>query len=409
MLVIGLISGTSLDGIDAALVDIEPDGDMLRLAPREFVVVPYADALRDAAHALLPPEQGSTAAVCAANVELGQAFAAAALRVAEQAGVPISAVDLVASHGQTVFHQVAPGATRSTLQLAAPAEIAEQTGCTVVADFRPRDVAAGGQAAPLVPYLDAALFGGDGGYRASQNIGGMGNVTYLAPDHPVIAFDTGPGNVLIDEAVRLLTGGAARFDRDGRMAAAGVVDTELLEQWLEHPYFRAPPPKSTGREEWGVREATAYLAAARARGLPPDDTVATLTALTAASIARAYRDFLGRVDEVIVGGGGARNPTLLRMLREALPDAAVQPIDAWGVDADAKEAIAFALLGYTTLHGWPNNVPSATGARHPVVLGSITPGHNYHALLDHVRAAARTPPTRVAVDRVPLRPMEDSE
>lgn len=399
MLAIGLISGTSVDGIDAALVEIARDGDVLRLHPRAFVIAPFPDRLRARVLALLPPEHGSTTAVCAANVELGQAFAAAALRVVEQAGIRIDAVDVIASHGQTVYHEVAPGAVRSTLQLGAPAEIAERTGCTVVADFRPRDIAAGGQAAPLVPYLDAALFGGEGRYRASQNIGGMGNVTYLAPDSEVVAFDTGPGNVLIDEAVRLLTNGAAWFDRDGQMAAAGVVDGELVGRWLGHPFFGERPPKSTGREAWGAREAAVYVAEAQARGLGPADIVATVTALTAASIARAYRDFLGRVDEVIVGGGGARNPTLLRMLREAVPDTLVQPIDAWGLDADAKEAVAFALLGYATLHGWPNNVPSATGARHPVVLGSITPGANYHALLDRLHSAPRTPPGRVAIDR----------
>ena len=365
MLAIGLMSGTSLDAVDAALVEIAREDDVVRLDVRAFAMLPLDATLREQVRALLPPHAGTTAGVCAANVVIAEAFARAAIAIADQAGMPISAVDLVASHGQTIYHQVAAGEVRSTLQIGAPAVIAERTGCTVVADFRPRDIAAAGQGAPLVPYLDALLFADPEVYRASQNIGGIANVTYLPPDGVPIAFDTGPGNVLIDEAVRLLSDGAATFDRDGRMAAAGTVDQSLLAAWLSHPFFRQPPPKSTGREQWGPAEALHYVAQARERGLSSDDTIATLTALTAWSIAAAYREYLERVDEAIVGGGGARNPTLLHMLRTALPDTTVRPVDELGLNADAKEAVAFALLGYATLHGWPNNVPSATGATHP--------------------------------------------
>jgi anhydro-N-acetylmuramic acid kinase len=337
-------------------------------------------------------------------------------------------VDLIASHGQTVYHQVAAGAVRSTLQLGAPAVIAERTGCTVVADFRPRDMAAGGQGAPLVPYLDLLLFRDERRYRAVQNIGGIGNVTYLPPTtedrglkiedsdasvdetlssilYPlssgrssVVAFDTGPGNVLIDEAVRLLTASALNYDRDGRMAAAGRVDQQLLGEWLGHPFFHQPPPRSTGREQFGAAEARAYIAACQARGLTPEDTIATLTALTARSIASAYQHFCGRVDQVLVSGGGARNPTLLRMLQAALPNASVRPLGSGqgqALDADAKEAVAFAVAGYATLHGWPNNLPDATGASRAVVLGSLTPGENYHALLERMVAAPREPVSRI--------------
>lgn len=384
MLVIGLISGTSLDAIDAALVEIEAEQALLRVQLRGFVMQPFAAELQACVRALLPPAAGSTAEVCAVNVLLGEAFAQAALVLAEQAGLPINAIDLIASHGQTVYHQVAPGAVRSTLQLGAAAVIAERTGCTVVADFRTRDMAAGGEGAPLVPFLDLLLLRDPQRRRAIQNIGGIGNVTYLAPDRPPLAFDTGPGNVLIDEAVRQLTGGAATLDRDGRMAAAGTIDAALLAEWLAHPFFAQVPPKSTGRELFGPAEAGLYIAQASQRGLGPNDIVATLTALTAHSIALAYTQHLSGVDELLVAGGGARNPTLLRMLQAALPDVTVLPLDALGLDADAKEALAFALMGYATLHGWPANVPAATGAAYPVVLGSITPGANYRALLRRV-------------------------
>lgn len=394
MLVIGLISGTSIDAIDAALVEIARSDDTLRVAVRAFTMQPFVESLRERVRGLLPPNTGSTAEVCEVNVLLGQAFAEAARAVAQDAGVPLASVDLIASHGQTVYHQVVPGAVRSTLQLGAPAVIAEQTGCTVVADFRPRDMAVGGEGAPLVPYLDQLLFTDNEKYRAIQNIGGIGNVTLLSPHGAELAFDTGPGNVLIDEAVRLLTGGAATFDRDGQLAAAGQADQELLAKWLRHPFFDQPPPKSTGRERWGPGEAQGYVAQAQARGLNTEDTIATITALTARSIALAYQRFLPRLDEALIGGGGARNPTLMRMLGEALDPVKARPVDDLALSADAKEAVAFALMGYATLHGWPGNVPAATGAVQPVVLGGIIPGLRYRSLLAQVLSAPVTPPTR---------------
>jgi anhydro-N-acetylmuramic acid kinase len=434
MRIIGLMAGTSLDAIDAALIEAVREDGTVFLTIRAFLMQPFEPTLRERVRGLLPPNSGSTAEVCEVNTLLGEAFAQAALAVAAQADLSLDNVDLIASHGQTVYHQVAPGATRSTLQLGAAAEIAERTGRTVAADFRPRDIAAGGQGAPLAPYLDALLFADEHKSRAIQNIGGIGNVTYLPAidERPttnedrglkiedsnkgatgmlssildprsseqlslvvgrwsLVAFDTGPGNVLINEAVRLLTSGAAGFDRDGRMAAGGQVDEALLAEWLAHPFFKQPPPRSTGREGWGEAEARRYVTQAQARGLMPDDIVATLTALTARSIADAYARYLGPVDEALVGGGGARNPTLMAMLRAALPGTQIRPIDDAGLDADAKEAVLFAVLGYTTLHGWANNLPTATGAGHPVVLGSITPGANYRALLAQVLAAPEAP------------------
>lgn len=399
MLIIGLMAGTSLDAIDAALVELGPADapGVLRLALRAFTMTPFPEGLRERLRGLLPPNQGSTAEVCECNFLLGEAFATAALAAIRDAGLRPEDVDLIASHGQTVYHQVAPGAVRSTLQLAAPALIAARTGRTVASDFRTADMARGGQGAPLVPYLDALLFADPGLRRAVQNIGGIGNVTYLAPGQPARAFDTGPGNVLIDEAVRHLSGGAQLYDEDGRMAAAGRPDEELLDELMAHPYFEQAPPRSTGRELFGPAEARAIVERARAAGLSPADTVATLTALTAWSIAESYRRFCGPVDEVLLSGGGARNPALRSMIAAALPEARILVADELGLDADAKEAVAFAVLGYACLHGYPAGLPGATGAAEPAVLGSITPGANYRALLARVAAAPAEPPVRIVL------------
>lgn len=399
MLVIGLISGTSIDAIDAALVEINRRDDTLHVFVHTFAMHPFDPDLRERVRSLLPPHAGSTADVCEVNVLLGEAFARAARNLADQARVALHDIDLIASHGQTVYHQVAPRSVRSTLQLGSPAIIAERTGCTTIADFRPRDMAAGGEGAPLVPYLDVLLLHDQQKFRAIQNIGGIGNVTFLPPEAGanVWAFDTGPGNVLIDEAVRLLTDGAATFDQDGQMAAQGRVDQALLAEWLKHPFFVQQPPKSTGRELFGPREARNYVQQAHDRNLTTRDIVATLTAFTAQSIADAYKRFLPRVDEVLIGGGGARNPTLMTMLQAALPQVVVRPVDDLGLSADAKEAVAFALLGYATLHGYPGNVPAATGAAVPVVLGNITPGAQYRALLHRILNAPLTPPVRAEI------------
>jgi anhydro-N-acetylmuramic acid kinase len=295
--------------------------------------------------------------------------------------VALGAVGAVGSHGQTVWHRP-PSAERrgATLQLGDPATIAERTGRPVVSDFRTRDMAAGGQGAPLVPWVDRLLFSAPGGPRALQNIGGIANVTRVPPKGsagPVFAFDTGPGNALIDAAVELATDGRLTFDRDGRLAARGEVDGELLAELLRHPYFAAEPPKSTGREEFGRPFVARLVEAIQPEG-DRDwlDLVATLTELTARSIADAYgRWVIPRgVDEVVVTGGGARNPTLMGRLRALLEPLPVVDASALGIDPDAKEAVAFALLAWAHLRGIPANVPEATGAAGPRVLGSLTPG-----------------------------------
>ncbi len=371
MVVIGLMSGTSADGIEAAVVEFGGSGQPVRWRLLHHLHVPFETALQAEILACMRPETGSVERVCALNVRLGEAFGQAALAAMRAARLRASEVSLIGSHGQTVWH--APERA-STLQLGEPAVIAERTGCAVVSNFRARDLALGGQGAPLVSLLDQRLFAHPHETRAVQNIGGIGNVTYLSPTGDPIAFDTGPGNVLIDECVRLATAGAAGYDQDGQRAARGQVDQALLAEWLAHPYFRQAPPKTTGRELFGADRAAAVWAEARQRGLSADDLLATVTALTARSIAAAYRAWLPRAPErVIVSGGGAHNPTLMGMLAAELAPAVVVTSEALGLPGDAKEAIAFALLAYETWHGRPGNVPSATGATRAEVLGSLTP------------------------------------
>ena len=380
MLIVGLMSGTSLDGIDAALVEVEgtTEADVsARLV--HALTLPYHEPRREAIHAAIAA--GTAQALCGLHADLGEWLAEAALRVCHDAGVAPGSVDAVGSHGQTVWHRPpAEGRRGATLQLGDPATIAERTGCAVVSDFRTRDVAAGGQGAPLVPWVDRLLFSAPDRARALQNIGGIGNVTRVPPKGsagPVFAFDTGPGNALIDAAVELATDRRLSFDRDGLLAARGEVDGELLAELLRHPYFAAEPPKSTGREEFG-RPFVARLVEATGPEGDRDwlDLVATLTELTARSIAAAYGRWVvpRGVDEVVVTGGGARNPTLVGRIRALLAPLPVVDGSALGIDPDAKEAVAFALLAWAHLRGIPANVPEATGAAGPRVLGSLTPG-----------------------------------
>ncbi len=377
---IGLMSGTSVDGVDAALVHIEGSGRSIRVRVLAHTCVPYSDAERCAILRLCDASTSAVPDLCVAGEMLAHRFADASEAVARLAGVPLGEVLAIASHGQTVWHQPAlrefGGAVyRGTLQIGSAAELAARTGCAVVSDFRSADMAAGGQGAPLVPYADWALLTSVSEARAVQNIGGIANVTYLPRDASVdrvVAFDTGPGNMVIDALVRLQSGGARSCDEGGQTAARGKVDDALLNELLEHPFFRQAPPRTTGREEFGAAYAADLWSDAARRGIAYADLVATATALTAESIARAYREHLGQVDTVVVGGGGAHNRTLMAMLAERLAPARLTTHEEYGIPGDAKEAIAFAILGYEAMMERPSNVPSATGARRPVILGSVT-------------------------------------
>jgi anhydro-N-acetylmuramic acid kinase len=378
MLAIGLMSGTSLDGIDAALVEILPSGETYAVRLQRFETYPFERELLEALHGALPPNPGSLRAVAHLHQRLGHAFAQAARSIAGA-----KRIRFVASHGQTIWHD---GPAHVTLQLGDAFVIREAVGATVCYDFRSADCAAGGQGAPLVARIDALLFGGAPEDRVILNLGGIANVTLLRHDASLddaIAFDTGPANMLLDLFVRERTHGLRSFDQDGAMAASGRVDESLLQAMLGDAYFAAPPPKTTGRERFGAqflaphRQALAHLSS--------EDGAATITELTAASVAQAIGRAGFAAARVIAGGGGARNRALLARLAARLGGRRVETSDAMGIPLDAKEAIAFAVLGYETLRGRAANLPVATGAARPVVLGAIAP-HRLRDLLAEIDA-----------------------
>ena len=396
MRVIGVMSGTSVDAIDVAVCDLAPDHEgsahTLTLRLVAYHEQPYPEDLR-----------GQTLDLCASgmtrlddltelNFTLGAAYATAISRTLADAELSRDDIDLIACHGQTIYHLTQPGRIASTLQIGEAAVIARQLGVTVVNNFRVADMAAGGQGAPLAPFLDALMLSSPEKTRALQNIGGIANVTFLPAGGEIeaaYAFDTGPGNSLIDYAARYFTGGAERYDQDGRLARAGHVDERLLAEALTHPYFALSPPKSTGRELFGDTFAAEMIARGQARDASPAQIMATLTALTARSIADAYQRFgPPRIDEVLVSGGGGHNAVLMEMLRAALPASHVALYDDAGLPADAKEAVLIALLGYEAIHGRPANLPRCTGARAPALLGAITPGANYPAVMGRALDAA---------------------
>lgn len=377
MIVIGLMSGTSADGIDAAVVRLEGAPPAIQWEVLGHIHKDHSPQLRSEIFECFRPETSTVDRLCRLNFSLGKAFAFAAIDAAENARLSLNEISLIGSHGQTLWHDPPGRDIGSTLQLGEPAVIAEITGIPVVSNFRTRDMAAGGHGAPLVPLVDWLLLSHPKRVRAAQNIGGIGNVTYLpagGASEEVLAFDTGPGNMLIDDAVQRATGGALQYDQDGLLAAQGQVDRPWLEELLSDPYYSISPPKSTGREKFGTQLGAELWAYANQRGLSHLDIIATLTALTAESIARAFHRFLPRFpEEVILSGGGAYNPTLKTMLSERLSPARVITSGDLGIPIDAKEALAFAVLAYETWNQRPGNLPSATGARHPAVLGSITP------------------------------------
>lgn len=379
---VGLMSGTSADGIDAIVARISGSGRSLQAGLLAHTYQAFAPKLR---HRILDAcLHGSVSEICELNFLLGEHFARAALAAIRKARLKPRHIAAIGSHGQTVHHL--PNAkTPSTLQIGEPCVIAERTGITTVADFRVRDMAAGGQGAPLVPYADWGLFTHDTRPRIIQNLGGIGNLTFLRPQAEladVIAFDTGPGNMVIDAIVAALSGGRLTCDRNGSWAARGQASAKLLGECMDHPFIRRGRPKTTGREEFGETFVYWLLARAKRLRLPDADVVATATDFTAASVEDAYRRFIfpklkpSEVAglQIILGGGGVKNRTLVRTLVERIGVGTLCAHEDFGIASSAKEPLAFAILAHETLLGQPANVPSVTGAKRPVVLGKIIPG-----------------------------------
>jgi anhydro-N-acetylmuramic acid kinase len=367
--IIGLLSGTSADGTDAALCEIEGAGEDTRLVSSTFLTIPFERQLRERIFRLA---QADATELCDVDVLLGEAFAAAAREVCVAAGVSIEDVDLIGSHGQTaVHHPRSAGHIGATLQIGEAAVIAERTGRPVISDFRVRDVAAGGEGAPLVPLVDYLLFRKPRVRRALQNVGGIANCTLVTERlADLVAFDNAPGNMPLDAVARAASGGTEAYDAGGIRAARGQIDTALIAELHAHPYLAKRLPKSTGRETFGKEFIYPLLARFSDR---LDDLLATLTRFVAEAIARSYREmFPALPDEVYVSGGGALNPTLMGHLAQLLAPIPVATTAALGVDPEAKEAIAFAVLANETVFGHPGNVPAVTGAKGPRVLGKIS-------------------------------------
>ncbi|MDA1139241.1 MAG: anhydro-N-acetylmuramic acid kinase [Planctomycetota bacterium] len=374
-LVVGLMSGTSCDGVDVAFVEIERREGKVEFNLRHFAEFPFEQELRSRLLALAEIETCRIDQLCITNFQLARFYTRVIKAAAAEASIPLDSIDLIGSHGQTIHHLPEQGAT---LQIGEPSVIAEAFGVPVVADFRPMDMAAGGQGAPLVPYVDYLLLRHEKNGRAIQNIGGIGNVTWLPPvcsPDQVIAFDTGPGNMLLDALMAKLTGGEKLFDASGDFAARGKVCREVLNQLLSHPYFESPPPKSTGRELFGSHFVESLLQKSEALALNNQDIMATATAFTVESIRLSYDRFLlpnGPVDELIASGGGVKNKTIMRGLQSAFEGRCrVTTSDEFGLPSAAREAISFAILANETIDGRPNNLPSATGAGRAVVLGKV--------------------------------------
>ncbi|MCH1625953.1 anhydro-N-acetylmuramic acid kinase [Fredinandcohnia quinoae] len=378
--VVGLMSGTSLDGIDAALVSISEEAGNIEVRLIQFTTLPYSDVIRGKILQLCDPKTAHIEDISAMNMLLGELFADAAQKVVVEANMTMREIDMISSHGQTIFHQpenleIDGHQVTSTLQIGDIAVIAERTGVMTIGDFRTRDMAAGGQGAPLVPYADNLLFREENHGRVLVNIGGIANITVLPPknsDKSVLAFDTGPGNMIIDAFTTWATNGVKTFDENGDIAANGQVHENWLNELLSHEFFKQSPPKSTGREQFGMEYARKLWD--QMGQLSNADKIATITELTsrslAADISRFIEDY--QLKEVFISGGGWHNHTLRNSLKSMLPDdITIDSTDALGIQGDAKEAVVFALLGYQCSMKRSNNLPSATGATKPVVMGKV--------------------------------------
>jgi anhydro-N-acetylmuramic acid kinase len=383
MLVLGMMSGTSADGIDVALVRISGAPANLNAKLLGHTSVKFPAAVRKEILRVAEQHPITAGALSQLNFRLGELLAGAALAACRKFRIPPKKMALIGSHGQTIFHQGKPvnclgRPTASTLQIGEPAIIAARTGITTVGDFRPADIALGGQGAPLVPYADYLLYRHPKLGRVSLNLGGIANITVLpraAQPQQVFAFDTGPANMLIDALVAQFTRGRLRFDENARLSSQGRSIPALLDELLRDPYLKLPPPKSTGREYYGNAYLKKLLALGRRYRAKSNDLIRAATIFTALSVVDALNRFVlpkTKIHQLIVSGGGAHNPLILAQLSAALPDIEVLPSGRLGVPEDAKEAFAFALIAYETFHQRPANLPSATGARGSAILGKIS-------------------------------------
>jgi anhydro-N-acetylmuramic acid kinase len=398
MKAIGLMSGTSADGIDAALVEIKGKGLGCKVNLLSFKKFPFPEGLQELIHKASTPEYGRVDLICHLNFLMGELFAGAAIGVVKKTGYKMEDIDIIGSHGQTIYH-IPTGVKSSefgvwsselnrksqiasTLQIGEPSIIAERTGVMTIADFRTRDMAAGGLGAPLTPFAHYMLFkDGDIG-KAVNNIGGISNLTFIPAGgglDDLVAFDTGPGNMLIDSIVNIITKGEMSYDNNGKIALKGKICERLLEKLMVHPFIKKKPPKSTGREEFGYNEALKIFRTAKRYRLSDEDIVATVTGFTAKSIAESYHRFIlnkHHLSEIILCGGGAKNPAIIKMIKNYMKPIKVNTSDRYGFPPEAIEAIAFAILGYAAVIGIPSNLPQVTGAGKKVVMGKIIKGKN---------------------------------
>jgi anhydro-N-acetylmuramic acid kinase len=386
MRVLGMMSGTSADGIDVALADISGAPPRLTAKLEGHYHAPFPKLIREAILRLANGAATTTAEISQLNFLLGEEFAAAAIAACAKWRIPLRKISLIGSHGQTIFHQglarkfLSSRRIASTLQIGEPSIIAERTGVTTIADFRPADMAAGGHGAPLVPFVDYLLYRNAKIGRVALNIGGIANVTVIpaaARSQDVFAFDTGPGNMIIDALVERFSKGRQKYDRGARIASKGRVIRPLLEEMLRDPYLRQRPPKTAGREQFGAAYAADLVAAARKHRERAEDLIRTATIFTALSIVDAFRRFIlprATIQELIVAGGGTKNPLIMAQLLAALPAITIRESAELGVAAEAKEAFAFAILAYEAFHLRTNNLPSATGAKHSAILGKLVHG-----------------------------------
>lgn len=382
--VIGLMSGTSANGVDAVLAEITGAGVNSKVRLLEFETYPYSREMKS--HILRIVSSSCKAdMLCYTNFYLGAVFARAAIAITEKANLKPTDMDIIGSHGQTIYHmpcydKSSPFGVPSTLQIGEPAVIAEAAGITTVADFRTRDMAAGGIGAPLTPYANFILFSDTKKTKIVQNIGGISNLTLLAGGgdmDSVISFDTGPGNMVIDSIMSIVSNDRADYDKDGSFASRGTVNRELLDDLLAHPFIKKSFPKATGREDFGIHFAKEVYSMSKRDGMKDEDIIASVTAFTVETIISNYEQFIFpdfTPDEIIIAGGGAHNSIIVQMLKKRVGEIKVVLSDSYGIPACALEALSFAILANDTIEGIPNNIPNVTGAKRKVILGKILKG-----------------------------------